>query len=564
MAVMWPEKLPRHITRNSLRAAEIRVFRRLEEVLEDPFVVFYSRPWLGEKPDGEEIDGECDFIIAHPDLGFLALEVKGGAIQYNAALDRWTSRDRYGITHKIKNPVAQARTSKHQILEKMKKSPLWKPKRIRARHGIIFPDWGENERNLAADIPRNMVCYLEDIEGDFRSWIVKRMGAEESSDSRTNPLGSDGLHVMEDLLAHPFVLHVPLGKILAEEEQEIRSLTQQQYLHTMIEAIPKAAIAGGAGTGKTILAMEEAKRNSDSGMRTLLVCFNRPLALYMKRLLEQEKGIHIATFHEFCYKAAADAGIRIPVTENRNQLYDEVYPEILIKALSTLPDLRFDMIIVDEGQDFRKNWWTALETALDPSGKKLMRVFFDCNQEVYGDTESLLKGFTLIAIHLPDNLRNSKPIHILAQKYYSGYPINSVGPDGMEPEWSVCNSINEIRQKLFSDISRLISEEQVNPGSIAVLVSSQKVLNQAAENGKLVGIPYQSCSEPADDTVILDTMRRFKGLESPVVYLIITPDIVTEIEVMYVALSRAKSRLVLIGDQISLDRIRDYTKHKSE
>ena len=79
----------------------------LQEVLEDPFVVFYSRPWLGEKPDGEEIDGECDFVVAHPDLGFLALEVKGGAVAYDPEMDRWTSRDRFGFLHYIKNPVGQ-------------------------------------------------------------------------------------------------------------------------------------------------------------------------------------------------------------------------------------------------------------------------------------------------------------------------------------------------------------------------------------------------------------------------------------------------------------------------
>ena len=47
------------------RSTECEVFRRLETVLDDSFVVFYSQPWLGLKPDGEEIDGECDFIVVH-------------------------------------------------------------------------------------------------------------------------------------------------------------------------------------------------------------------------------------------------------------------------------------------------------------------------------------------------------------------------------------------------------------------------------------------------------------------------------------------------------------------
>lgn len=563
MAVMRPEKLPLHITRNSLRAAECRVYQRLEEVLEDPFIVFYSRPWLGEKSTGEEIDGECDFVVAHPELGFLALEVKGGAVRYIPEHDRWTSKDRHGIIHNIKNPVGQARTSKHQILEKLKKSALWSPRRIRARHGIIFPDCAETGGNLAADIPRDLVCYLEDIEGDFRSWIVNRLGSVDSPASHEFPLGEDGIKALDDLLAHPFYLHVSLGKMLADEEMEIRILTQQQYqILTAIEAIPKAAISGGAGTGKTILAMEEAKRCADAGMRVLLTCFNKPLAMHIRRQLEQEKGIRVATFHELCYHTAADADIRIPNATDSDQLYDKVYPEILIKSLTALPDVRFDVIIVDEGQDFRKNWWHALEMALDPSGKKLMRVFYDSNQAVYGNTISLLSEFAMVPIHLRHNMRNSRPVYQLAQKYYSGYPIDSVGPEGTEPEWYSCNSFREIQRKLFSEISRLIVEEKVMPGNIAVLVSSEKILSQFTRGGKLGTISYHSCSDHFDDTIILDTMRRFKGLESPVLFLIITSDIVTDNEVIYVALSRARSKLILIGDQTSLDWIKNFRKRE--
>ena len=95
MALMWPRTLPPDVTGNTLRSTECEVFRRLEVVLDDSFVVFYSRPWLGLKPDGEEIDGECDFIVAHAELGMLTLEVKGGAVAYDPRTDRWTSRDQW-------------------------------------------------------------------------------------------------------------------------------------------------------------------------------------------------------------------------------------------------------------------------------------------------------------------------------------------------------------------------------------------------------------------------------------------------------------------------------------
>lgn len=90
MALMWPRTLPPDVTGNMLRSTECEVFRRLEAVLDDSFVVFYSRPWLGLKPDGEEVDGECDFTVAHPKLGMLTLEVKGGAVAYDPRREQWT------------------------------------------------------------------------------------------------------------------------------------------------------------------------------------------------------------------------------------------------------------------------------------------------------------------------------------------------------------------------------------------------------------------------------------------------------------------------------------------
>jgi hypothetical protein len=87
-ARMWPRSLPREVLENPLRAAEIKVYNRLSEVLDESFTVFYSRPWLGLTLSGAERDGECDFVIAHAEFGILTIEVKGGAIAYDPEYDR--------------------------------------------------------------------------------------------------------------------------------------------------------------------------------------------------------------------------------------------------------------------------------------------------------------------------------------------------------------------------------------------------------------------------------------------------------------------------------------------
>ncbi len=166
---MWPRILPRDVTGNLLRSSECRVYERLADVLDDSFVVFYSRPWLGLTASGEEIDGECDFVVAHAEYGILAIELKGGAVAYDPYTDRWTSRDRWNVTHRIKNLVHQARTSKHELLKKLNTSVHWKSRYIRTRHGIVLLHSASPVGDLGADVPHRIFCFADQFDNDFRS-----------------------------------------------------------------------------------------------------------------------------------------------------------------------------------------------------------------------------------------------------------------------------------------------------------------------------------------------------------------------------------------------------------
>ena len=105
MAIMWPREMPSWVTDDERRSAEIRVFNKLKDELCDAWTVYYSRPWWGINLSGGEIDGEADFIIAHPESGILFVEVKGGRISYEPESANWYSTDRLDIRHRIKNPV---------------------------------------------------------------------------------------------------------------------------------------------------------------------------------------------------------------------------------------------------------------------------------------------------------------------------------------------------------------------------------------------------------------------------------------------------------------------------
>ena len=555
MAVMWPRALPSYVISQSFRSAECKVFRRLEEVLEDQFVVFYSRPWLGLRPDGEEIDGECDFVIAHPELGILTLEVKGGRIKYDPVKEQWTSCDRNEITFTIRNPVEQAMKSKHYLLEKLKGSPFWVPRFIRARHGVIFPDSDNMDRDLGADKPLRIFCFRDDLEGDLRSWIVDRFGEPSESGTGTEPLGEDGLQALEDILAFPFTLHVPIGKMIEEDEKKIHFLTQQQFMILKaIEDIPRAAVSGGAGTGKTVLAMEEARRCAADGMRVLYTCFNKPLGKDIRRRLGSFDKIKVATFHELCYQAAKKAGIQIPESIPTDQLYGEIYPKSFLEALDLLPEFRFDAIIVDEGQDFLPLWWTCLSKALDRDGKGIVRVFYDSNQRLYGNSGKKFTDFQTVPIKLSENIRNTIRIHEAAQHYYDGFTIHSRGPEGENILWVQADSFKNIRDEVNTIVSRFLSTERIKAEDITVLAGSESNLKELAPSGFIADKKCVTCENPIKNSIVLDTIRRFKGLENKVVILALTHDEIQDKGLLYVALSRARTHLVIIGDVTDIQK----------
>ncbi|MEF2074596.1 ATP-binding domain-containing protein [Consotaella aegiceratis] len=533
------------------------MFRRLEAVLDDSFVVFYSRPWLGLRPDGEEIDGECDFIVAHPELGMLTLEVKGGAVAYDPRTERWTSRDRWKVTHNIKNPVQQARSAKYELLKKLNASPHWKSRRIRARHGIILPHSSVPPGDLGADMPRHIFCFAEQFEDGVRDWILERFGDAPPDEGRTKELGRDGVQALEKILAKPFQLRTPLGTVLSRDDAALQVLTQQQFhILRAIEAVPRAAIGGGAGTGKTVLAMEEAKRRAEDGLRTLFVCYNRGLATETRRHFKDSPPVSVMTFHELCAEMTRRADIPHPGDVSETRLFEEIWPELLMQAFERLPDERYDAIIVDEGQDFLPLWWTVVESALDPEGPGMFRIFYDNNQRVYASAIKLPEDVDLVPIRLTLNLRNTRRIHELVRQHYSGHEIEAVGPEGVEVHWITVKSPDDLRQSISDCVARLETLERVSCEDIAVLVGTVKAIETIAPQRRLGAFSTARCDEDTQSRIVVDSIRRFKGLERPVAVIAATSDIVTNRELPYVALSRARTHLVIVGTERILDRIR--------
>jgi predicted ATPase len=553
---MWPRQIPPDVLRNPRRSTEIVVYGKLERELDDDWWVFYSRPWLGLTATGGEKDGECDFVVAHAKHGVLFIEVKGGAVAWNPETDQWTSRDRDGITHNIKDPVAQARTCKHELRKKLKKQRGFEHRFFVMRHGVVLPECRNPGHDLGPDRPLRIFCFSDTFPRQLADWVAGRFQQRDGDDdARDAPLGVDGLHGLKDLLARPVQLEMCLGAVVRAEDREINYLTQQQFhLLEAISELPRVLITGGAGTGKTVMAGRLAQDLAAAGKRTLLVCYNRPLAERLAKQAEDVAGLTVRSFHQLCLSVIAQAGGSAPADSGARQTYfDETLPAAAEACASSDAVEKFDAIIVDEGQDFRELWWLVIETLLKQDGQ--LRVFADNNQRVYGDVGRLKRDLQLAPISLTWNLRNTKAIHEAAYRHYQGAPVRCDGPAGEAPQLVEVADRSRVAGEVSKLVQSLTKQHDIAAQDVAVLVPNEDWCQELSRGGRLAGLEVTEAAVRKEGCVVVDTVRRFKGLESLVTIVVVDAELAANEELAYVVLSRARTRTYVVGQSRHLNTV---------
>jgi hypothetical protein len=553
MAKMYPKVLPDYIRSNPLRSAECHVYDGFEAQLEDAYHVFYSSPWLGLTEDGQEIDGEADFTIAHEDYGMLVVEVKGGQITIEEDTRQWFSEDRHGYVFKIKNPVIQAMKGKHQLLIKLNESPDWQSKFINAKHSVILNDTHRLNRAPGPDMPLKVFAFSEDMD-NLDQWVLGRFMRETGQISpKCQPLGDKGIFALYMMLSHCVEMRLSLNRVLSQDKADIDRLTMEQYqLLVNMEENPQMAIAGAAGTGKTTLAIQKAIMCTEAGIKTLLVCYNDPLARYLNKRLSDIENLTVSTFHSFCRQIVEQAGLQLPNIRNLQNYFDKELPDSLFEAMMKCPELKYQAVIIDEGQDFTEDWLQTLECVVDDADSSIFYVFYDNNQQVQQCGLPYIRKMPVSRWKLNKNLRNTRNIFDLTSMFYTGTPVHPVGPYGQPITYVTIKKHEDDIAILKQQIGILIKQEYLNEDEITVLVSDKTARDRLTANGKLGQYPVCTGTELKEKHISIETVRRFKGLDSPVIILYQPKTYINENEMIYTGISRAQVKLIIVGDKDSI------------
>src|SRR5581483_7542277 len=258
---------------STVSSAEKKLFTLFQDQLPATWTVLHS---LGLASHAKKPWAEIDFVLVGPE-GVFCLEVKGGGVSRHNGL--WHFTDRYGvITSKAEGPFGQVGGAASALYRFLKEHCDGFNSVV--GYGVMMPDVVFREEG--PDIELGVLYDSTDSGHSIRVYVHRLVEYWEKRLKRDDvPLTSNECTSIVDALRGNFDFRKPLSRVAQDVCTELLSLTTEQYkaLDTM-EENPRCVIKGGAGTGKTLLAAEEARRAASGKKRVLLCCFSPNLASF--------------------------------------------------------------------------------------------------------------------------------------------------------------------------------------------------------------------------------------------------------------------------------------------
>ena len=556
-------------------------YEKFKNLKDKDLIIYYSRNYIYRTFHNTLGDGEiADFFVIHPKKGIIFVESKKGIISYNRESGLWFTNNK----QLNKDPIQQAMEHRRKFLKKIKDETTIDIN-IPTTHAVLFfetPRPEELKKEFRFDIKTEMMMWREEFNNLENS--LNKIFALQKSEKFINQQDLNKIHTLfmgKDLKN-------PLKNILnaSESDQNLHlSENQEQILSAMFDMFnKKIAIRGLAGTGKTILLAQRAVDVVNERKRVLILTKTKPLNKFLKLLTNISDNrltiTHVDYFVRSVCKKYNEPYSHPRDADDTNQHFEQYNPNICLDIFEKYPEEKYDLILVDEAQDFYKDWYEALCFAKKDDGQIVF--FYDPFQEQIDDSmiSSLETAEDVTKYPLKINFRNTFEINNLLQKLIKNfYPDSKLFYDkplenhGEKPQLIEVNDRNDQIIKVTELINKLVNKEKIVPRDIAVIYDGSikaptkndlSITTEIKKNGFEV-ISAEDYSEPylnksKENCITLDSIRRFKGLEKTVIIVTNLGEINKEtVKNLYTGLSRARAHLVIISNKKVINKILELT-----
>ncbi len=486
--------------RSGWHTPELETLNTLRARLPAAYTVYHGVHWAREGAQATAF-GELDFVVVNAVGRVLVVEQKNGALEQTAS----------GL-------VKTYPDGSKSVGEQVQRSLDGIRRKFRAVHGpgatldldylIYCPDHRLHALNAAAlDASRIVDAEQRDRLAERIEGILgPGLPPDPARAERALAFFRQTFEVVPDIHAH----------MSQQEKAYTRLAGPLAQLLANLEMTPlRLRIYGTAGCGKSLIAGQFFQKALAQGKRPILVCYNRPLAEKLKASLPSD-GL-VTNFHGLCDQFLKSQG-HPPVYDDWTRIVESVAAE------SVPGSWKFDAVIVDEGQDFEQEWVETLRLFLRDQPDMVW--LEDPDQNVHDRAPVTLAGF--VGYRARVNYRTPRTIakaiqDMLSIDFEIGNPLPGLGvgttpyKDPAEQPGHVARIIDGLLQKGFTHDEIVVLT--LRGVQHSVFSTRERVgnftLRRFTGEYDLFGNQILSAGQ-----ITFDSVRRFKGQQSPAVILV--------------------------------------------
>ena len=519
---MYPKNINEYMPTDSERI----VYQELKNQLPDSFDVFYSVSWTSYNA-GHLVKSEADFVVASPDYGFLCLEVKGGngiRIEDNI----WYLSDALHGERKLNmSPYDQAEKNMYYFNKVFSNKYNMKYSGTFGA-GVIFPfypigedvDISKRKRELTVDCNDLNNLYSR-IKKMFRLWGGASYGR------RFYPLSQHNAFL--ELIRDKIAISAAAGALVRYKDQQLSVINrvQDNYIY-LLSNVKQFYMRGGAGTGKTWIAMKMAKKAAESGEKVLFTCASKTLSERVRS--------HIGDTVTVLDASSLFENIIMDFGSFNGPTY------IGLSNNLTEDNPKYDAIFVDEAQDFTFEWANIVKKLLVDENNSRLGVFFDDVQVLREDSFGDGFGIEEEPYLLRENIRNTANIYNwVAKKTSLGTDMIANPVEGPTPITELVFERGQITLLLETIFRRYLDEEYLKNDALVIITDNKKQLLRDFPEG-IAKWKFVEGAPHSETDISVYSIGEYKGLESNMVIYLHNTD--TTENMNYIAYTRAKYYLI--------------------
>jgi hypothetical protein len=445
--------------------------------------------------------GEIDVVILGPTGNMLLMEVKAGDVilRDGSIFKLYTDGEH--------NVAKQCRVQYSAIVNRLKDVGI----HPYVTNCLVLPDYAIKGEQVVM-IPRDRIIDADDY--DRLGTIVKEM--------LHSGQGNAPFDAVRHFLNNEFRVTTKLSVL-----RDQISVTSEQLADGLATWVPRISAPSGtfriqatAGSGKTQLALRLLEDAVVHAKQSLYVCFNRTLADYMARIAPSKANV--INYHDMCVdyfrRKHGDPDFSDP----------NVFKVIVDTYLEDSQSFtgKYDLMLIDEGQDFDASWVESLLPQLKGDGR--LYLLEDRDQQLY-DRE----GFDLsdaVLINCSDNFRSPQSICRAIDAFsLASSPMQSRSfYVGDVPGFHTYSADSDVVQKTAEVIDQLLSRG-FGIDDIVVLTGrgvKKSVVLKADRIGKYAtrrftgkydartGLPEWTAGE-----LLVESVYRYKGQSAPAIIM---------------------------------------------